>query len=162
MPWTTITSTIWSRTRITGLSAFMALWKTMEMPHQRKSSISSSLISRISRPAKFTLPPVISAGGCRMRKIECAMVVLPLPDSPASPTTSPSLTVKDTPSTALTGPRLVKYSTCKSRTSSRGWSGGRFANNRRCTFRGDADIFLRTLVISFSLLKRGLVISSMA
>jgi hypothetical protein len=40
-----------------------------------------------------------------------AMVDLPLPDSPANPNTSPGATLNDTPSTARTGPRGLRYST---------------------------------------------------
>ena len=75
--------------RMTGFRAFMALWNTIDISRQRNCSNSASLISSTSRPAKSTCPPVINAGGCRMRKRAWAMVDFPLPDSPARPTTSP-------------------------------------------------------------------------
>src|ERR671917_528569 len=55
-----------------------------------------------------------------MRVIAWAMVDLPLPDSPARPKTSPGLIDSETPSTARTGPRAVRYSTWRSRISRRG------------------------------------------
>src|SRR5687768_2981034 len=54
-----------------------------------------------------------------MRVIAWATVDLPLPDSPARPNTSPGLIDSETPSTARTGPRAVRYSTWRSRISSR-------------------------------------------
>src|SRR5688572_15351441 len=61
----------------------------------------------------------MTAGGCRMRRIACAMVDLPDPDSPARPSTSPGLIENVTPSTARTGPRGERYSTFRSRMVSR-------------------------------------------
>ena len=101
-----ITSTIWSPTVITGLSAFIALWKTIETSRQRNCSSSASLIARTSLPRKRTSPPVMTAGGWSRRRIAWATVDLPLPDSPARPK---HLARRDgrseTPSTARTGPR---------------------------------------------------------
>src|SRR5918995_6679250 len=116
----TIVSTIWSPIVITGLSAFIALWKTIETSRQRKRPSSASLIASTSWPRKRTSPPVMTAGGWRMRVIAWATVDLPLPDSPARPNTSPGLIDSETPSTARTGPRAVRYSTWRSRISSRG------------------------------------------
>src|SRR5215203_2197133 len=88
-----------------------------------------------------------------MRVIAWATVDLPLPDSPARPKTSPGLIDSETPSTARTGPRAVKYSIWRSRISSRGvcsdWAaaiGARRAtdlacmvHHRRCTTTGPAE-----------------------
>src|SRR5689334_18261793 len=92
----------------------------METSRQRKSSNCSPSISSTSLPLNRTWPPVMTAGGCRTRRIACAMVDLPLPDSPAKPNTSPGARLNDTPSTARAGPCGVTYSTCKSWMSSSG------------------------------------------
>src|ERR671910_2289881 len=105
---------------ITGLSAFIALWKTIETSRQRKRPSSASLIASTSWARKRTSPPVMTAGGWRMRVMAWATVDLPLPDSPARPSTSPGLIESETLSTARTGPRAVRYSTWRSRISSRG------------------------------------------
>ena len=52
----------------------------------------------MSRPSKMMLPPV----GSSSRMTQRAIVDLPQPDSPTTPSVSPFLTVKVTPSTAFT------------------------------------------------------------
>jgi hypothetical protein len=99
-----IASTNWSPTRITGLRAFIALWNTIETFRHRKRRMSSSLLPTRSSPRKTMLPPEIRPGGRRIRITAFAMVVLPQPDSPASPRISPSWTVRSTPSTARARP----------------------------------------------------------
>src|SRR6267142_6393167 len=54
--------------------------------------------SAMSRPSKAILPAV----GCSVFKISLAVVVLPHPDSPMSPSVSPAWMAKSTPSTAFT------------------------------------------------------------
>ena len=49
-----------------------------------------------------------------------AVTLLPEPDSPTMPSTSPRLTVNETPSTACTVPSWVRNETFRSRTSSSG------------------------------------------
>ena len=61
-----IMSTNWSPTRITGLSAFIALWKTIETLRQRNLRSSSALWPTRSSPRKRTLPPTMCAGGRRI------------------------------------------------------------------------------------------------
>src|SRR5262245_28286106 len=47
-------------------------------------------------------PPTILAPGGSRRRMDCTVVVLPLPDSPTSPSVCPSSSVKLTSSTAFT------------------------------------------------------------
>src|SRR6266850_4347188 len=54
--------------------------------------------SAMSRPSKTIVPAV----GCSVFKISLAVVVLPHPDSPMSPSVSPAWMAKSTPSTAFT------------------------------------------------------------
>jgi hypothetical protein len=56
----------------------------------------------ISWPSNFTLPAV----GSISRRMQRPVVVLPQPLSPTSPSTSPSRTENDTPSTARTWPTV--------------------------------------------------------
>src|SRR5579859_2402667 len=58
----------------------------------------------------------------RSRMIESAVTLLPQPDSPTSPTVSPSAMSKLTPLTARTSPSLVKNEVCKSLTRNSGAS----------------------------------------
>src|SRR5689334_18335736 len=58
----------------------------------------------------------------RSRMIESAVTLLPQPDSPTSPTVSPSATSKLTPLTARTSPSLVKNEVRKSLTRNSGAS----------------------------------------
>ena len=67
----------------------------------------------MSFPLNSTSPPVMIAGGRKIRRIAWATVDFPQPDSPASPNTSPGAMEKETPSTALTDPPGVKYSTLR-------------------------------------------------
>ena len=62
-------STNWSPTRITGLSTFIALWKTSETWRQRKRRSSSRLIATRSSPRKRIRPPETWAGGLRICRI---------------------------------------------------------------------------------------------
>ena len=113
-----IMSTNWSPTRMTGLSAFIALWKTIETLRQRNRRRSSALFPTRSSPRKRTLPPTTRAGGRRIWRTAFATVVLPQPDSPARPTISPARISRSTPSTARTGPSPTAYSTASCRSSS--------------------------------------------
>lgn len=90
----------WACTRITGLSEFMLLWNTVDRSTQRSSrSFSSSAVVR-STPSKVTRPPVMRAGGESSRSTALPSVDLPQPDSPSSPTNSPSEMWNDTSCTA--------------------------------------------------------------
>jgi hypothetical protein len=63
-------SSSWSRTRSTGFSAFIALWKTIAISRHRSARSCAGDAARTSTPAAprrrpwyVTLPPVITAGG---------------------------------------------------------------------------------------------------
>ena len=113
-------STICSPMVSTGLSEFMADWKTMATSCQRKRRSSSGLMARTSLPPKEMLPPAIFAGSFRSRMIELAMVDFPQPDSPASPKTSPVPMLKETRSTAVVERVSPTYLTVRSLTSRTG------------------------------------------
>src|SRR6186997_1681956 len=53
-------------------------------------------------------PPTTRPGGSTRPRMEKPVTVLPQPDSPTRPSTSPGLTAKLTPSTAFTTPARVK------------------------------------------------------
>src|SRR3954447_20513054 len=62
--------------------------------------------------------------GSRMRRMtDMAVTLLPEPDSPTMPSTSPARTVNETPSTARISPSSVLKDTRRSRTSRRRASG---------------------------------------
>ena len=97
-----IMSTNWSPTRMTGLSAFIALWKTIETLRQRKRRSCSRLRPTRSSPWKRICPLVTCAGSRRICMIAFPVVVLPQPDSPARPTISPAWMARSMWSTART------------------------------------------------------------
>src|SRR3982074_1111104 len=66
-------------------------------------------MGEISRPLSTILPWV----GSRRRTMHLPTVDLPLPDSPTSPSTSPALIVRSTPSTACTLPPPLERGTGK-------------------------------------------------
>ena len=68
---------------------------------------SASDMRNRSLPSSRAWPPVMTAGGGRMRRMAWATVDLPLPDSPAMPSTSPRARSNYTWSTARTGPVAV-------------------------------------------------------
>ncbi len=87
----------------------MAPWKTMEMVCQRtlrRSSVSES--GTMSVPSIVMLPPTMRPGGVGIRSMPSPIVVLPQPDSPTTPRVSPGARLKLIPSTARTGPLLVR------------------------------------------------------
>src|ERR1700750_2812155 len=62
--------------------------------------------------------------GSRMRRMtDIAVTLLPEPDSPTMPSTSPARTVNETPSTARISPSSVRKDTRRSRTSRSGRAG---------------------------------------
>ena len=99
-----IMSTNWSPTRVTGLSAFIADWKTIETFCQR--NVRSSSRDRVTRssPRKRMLPPVTRAVGGKICIIAFATVLFPQPDSPARPTISPAPIARSTPLTTRVEP----------------------------------------------------------
>ena len=74
---------------------------------QRNARSSGSASASRSVSPSRTSPPEMTAGGGRMRSSACAIVDLPLPDSPATPRISPLPTSSDTRSMARNGPRSV-------------------------------------------------------
>src|SRR5215472_13457077 len=68
----------------------------------------------------MTSPSKVALGSTISRITDIIVTLLPEPDSPTMPSVSPSATVKDTPSTALTTPSSVRKLTLRLRTSSSG------------------------------------------
>src|SRR5262249_44664218 len=89
----------------------------MRRPRMRRSS--RWLLRVRSSPSNTTRPPTTRAARGKSPTMDRQVVVLPLPDSPTSPSVSPSRSVKLTPSTALTTrvPAKVKKCVCRSETS---------------------------------------------
>src|ERR1700728_2013445 len=112
-PWARIASLNWAPIDLTGLSAFIALCMTTDRSFQRTAASWRSVSPTRLRPAKVTLPPVISAGGTSSWAIANSSVDLPQPDSPTTPMNSPGPRSKLTSSTARTVPRSMKYSTVR-------------------------------------------------
>ena len=117
--WVVRTSAICSRMVMRGLRAFMAAWGTRATSRQR--SRRSSPVSRAGTSCPLTVmrPPVMRAVGPRSRMIAAATVVLPQPEGPARPTTSPRPTVRLNRSTPTTRPPAperspASYSTLRS------------------------------------------------
>ena len=97
-----ITSRNCASTVMTGLREFMLLWNTVDICRQRigRSSLLEACV--MSVPSKRIVPPLIVPGASVSRRIAVPRVDLPLPDSPSSPTNSPSSRLKLTPRTACT------------------------------------------------------------
>src|SRR3989454_4709068 len=105
-----IASAICQLTRLTGLRAFIAPWKTIAMCFQRILRSSDSLIVARSFTEYRMWPSTIRPSLGSSRMIDSAVVVLPQPLSPASPTLSPFSSFHETSSTARTVPeRVSKY-----------------------------------------------------
>src|SRR5215510_2948719 len=97
-----------------GLSEVIGSWKIIDIAEPRTLSSRSGDAFRISPPSKVTLPeqrPLIA-----VRPIAAIRIwLLPDPDSPTMPSTSPRRTSKLTPSTARTQPCSSLKSTVRSR-----------------------------------------------
>ena len=65
------------------------------------------------------MPEAVALAGSRPR-MDLAVTVFPLPDSPTTARTSPGATWRLTPSTALTDPRSLANETSRSRMSTTG------------------------------------------
>ena len=94
-----IGSRIWCPIVCTGFSAFIAPWNTTATRRHRRSRIARSS-SPISSVPSSTIDPVIVADSGSSWGIASAAVVLPHPDSPARPNTSPASRLRSTPPTA--------------------------------------------------------------
>ena len=101
-------SAIWSPQVKTGLSEVIGSWKIIEIWLPRTSRISSSESFSRSRPSSRISPSTILPGRPMRRMIDSAVMLLPQPDSPTTPSVLPSSIAKLTPSTALTMPSWVK------------------------------------------------------
>src|SRR5687767_14175171 len=96
--------------RSTGLSVIIGSWNTIAMRAPRTLRISFSGSWTRSEPSNRIRPPTTRPGGSTRPRIEKPVTVLPQPDSPTRPSTSPGRTSKLTPSTARTTPaRVMKW-----------------------------------------------------
>src|SRR5688572_16660044 len=102
--------------RSTGLSVIIGSWNTIEICAPRTLRISSSGSVTRSLPPKRMRPPTMRPGGSTRPRMEKPVTVLPQPDSPTRPSTSPGFTAKLTPSTALATPARVKKCVFRSST----------------------------------------------
>src|SRR5713101_7678463 len=80
----------------------------MAILRPRKPRNLSSDLPTSSSPSRRIDPSTIRPGGSSRPRIDQPVTVLPDPDSPTRPRTSPRATVKLTPSTALMTPARVK------------------------------------------------------
>ena len=113
-----IASRNWSPIVNTGLSEVCGSCSTIEMRRPRISRISAGVRSRMFSPSSSTSPLMVRAPPFGSRRIsDSAVRLLPQPDSPTRPSTSPRRSEKLTPSTAFTTPRRRKKWVCRSRTS---------------------------------------------
>ena len=107
----------------TGLKDVIGSWNTRP--------ISPPRIARISRPFGASLtrsvcvpsarvssisPSTMRPGGSTMRRIDCAVTLLPQPLSPTMPSVLPGRTANDAPSTAFVVPSSWKKLVCRLRT----------------------------------------------
>jgi hypothetical protein len=91
----------------------------MPMPGPRTRRISRSPSASSSSPWNRIEPAATRAGGFGSRPmIESAVTLLPLPDSPTMPSTSPSATSNPMSSTAGSSPRPLPKTTRRLRTDS--------------------------------------------
>src|SRR5262245_24062279 len=94
MPCTASVSSIWLPIVKTGFNAVIGSWNTSAMPAPRTFCISCSCSGSRSRPLKRIRPPAIRPGGGTSRRIDIAVIDLPLPDSPTRQSVSPAFTWK--------------------------------------------------------------------
>src|SRR6267154_2626843 len=114
-------SEICSDTVSTGLSDDIGSWKIIAISPPRMPR--SERFDDFSRSCPLnTIEPLgmrVVARSCS-RRMESAVTLLPLPDSPTTPTQSPSPMSIDTPSTAVTQPASTRNCTVRSRIASSG------------------------------------------
>src|SRR5262245_34852804 len=108
-------------TENTGLSELIGSCRIIATLRPRMRVMSASGLARRSSPSRRTWPPTIRAAGrgwsrTRLRHV----MLLPEPDSPTSPSVSPSARLNDTPSTARITPQRVTMCVRRSRTSTAG------------------------------------------
>ena len=101
-------SAIWEPMDITGLSDVIGSWKIIEMRRPRNFLTSFPVSFKRFCPSNKILPDLIFAGGSsNSRTIDNPVTVLPQPLSPTRPRVWPSLSWKDTLSTALITPSFT-------------------------------------------------------
>src|SRR5215218_10598963 len=98
--------------RRVGFMALMAYWGMIETSLNRKRFMAASSPIGSSLPSSSTVPSTWRMRPSRRIRL-LPRVDLPQPDSPTSPTSSPSATPKVTPSRARTSPRRVRYQTLR-------------------------------------------------
>ena len=109
-------SSTWGPMRMVGSMALIGSWNTTQMSRPwMLRRVSPLLVSR-SRPSSRICPRNDACSGRSRPEIIMAVTVLPLPDSPTSPTISPSPTVRSMPRTASWSDPW--NCTCRSRISS--------------------------------------------
>src|SRR5438046_8924127 len=107
-------SAIWSPHRVVGLRAFIAPWKTIEIPRQRTFSRNSSVENYItSSPDRRPWPSYSSTFLGRSRRMAFAVDVLPHPLSPTLTIVSPHYTNKQTSPTAHHQPHHLQPYYCQ-------------------------------------------------
>src|SRR5215470_3849419 len=106
--WAVIASIIWVSMRRTGLSVIIGSWKIIASLRPRQLRSVSSGAPTSSSPSSRIDPSTMWPGGSTKPMIDQPVTVLPEPDSPTRPSTSPASRPKLTPSTALATPLRVK------------------------------------------------------
>ena len=113
-----------------GFSEDSGSWKIIPISSPRILRISSGLSPVSSRPASLIEPAAMWPPLGSSCMIVSAVIVLPQPDSPTTPSVSPSSTCSVTPSTACTTPSLSWISVRRSVISSSATTGPPY---RRCS-----------------------------
>ena len=97
-----IASVIWRPTVYTGSSASIGSWKIIDAVPPRNADSALPDKPSTSTPATLMRPSMVARRSSCNRKIERSVTLLPEPDSPKIPSTSPRASVRSTPSTART------------------------------------------------------------
>jgi len=113
--WISMPSVMRRSIESTGFRLVTGSWKIIAMSLPRTSRTSRSSRARRSRPWNSMRPRTEALGAMRVSpRIAVAVTLLPHPDSPTSPTSSPGATEKLTWSTARTVPSCESNSTERS------------------------------------------------
>ena len=91
----------------TGFKAVIGSWKIIAMPEPKRFRTSSLLMAVNSWPSKMTVPERFTLLPCNKPIAARHITVLPLPDSPTTPTLVPAGISISTPRTASSEPRGV-------------------------------------------------------
>ena len=112
-----------SPTRYTGLKAETGLWKMAAIRFPRISRRRRSGAPTISSPSSRMLPSTVAPTCVASPRIAIAVIDLPDPDSPASPTISPAPRRSDSRSTARREPNMIRRPLSRSRASPKAAAG---------------------------------------